>query len=380
MQHIDCLFSGRRQLLAQTHTEEELARVRRECVSRLVKCNVAQGLDVIVRSLHDGSVMVTDREKAFAGTSCISGITAYVYQIQVSIITILRTITDKQLAYIDLIPLDTLFGSSSSLVPPIKSIAAAQPSRPFSLAGSKTETSQHGRSGSFHHLSLDVKAFIANPCASEETAELYFSLYNSTEVRFVTEEYCVILNHQGTPARDAENRLGKLRTLFTDLQAADLSTSVYIVCRIVRNGAMKMKADTLSPVDELGRRTSTVRGSRGNLLSDFGTRASSVFDSNATDDSFSITSAFGVNAVQSVDTANTASTCIVEGRPSFRRPFGCAVLELPQLQKLLKESEARDVGVEFSMPIYVPKEEGSFARMHEDIILGRTKNYHKSNK
>ena len=86
MQHIDCLFSGRRQLLAQTHTEEELARVRRECVSRLVKCNVAQGLDVIVRSLHDGSVTVTDRDKAFAGTSCISGITAYVYQIQVSII------------------------------------------------------------------------------------------------------------------------------------------------------------------------------------------------------------------------------------------------------------------------------------------------------
>jgi hypothetical protein len=56
------------------------------------------------------------------------------------------------------------------------------------------------------------------------------------------------------------------------------------------------------------------------------------------------------------------------------------VLELPQLQKLLKESEARDVGVEFSLPIYVPKEESSFARMHEDVIFGRTKNYGKSNK
>jgi len=145
---------------------------------------------------------------------------------------------------------------------------------------------------------------------------------------------------------------------------------------------MKAKAETLNPGPELGRRTSTMRGSRGNLLSDFGTTrpASSVFDSNATDDSFSITSAFGVNAVQSVDTANTASTCIVEGRPSFRRPFGCAVLELPQLQKLLKESEARDVGVEFSLPIFVPKEESSFARMHEDVIFGRTKNYGKSNK
>ena len=289
------------------------------------------------------------------------------------------------MAYIDLIPLDTLFGSNSSLVPNIKSIAAAQPSRAFSLAASKAGEGPHGRSGSFHHLFLDVKAFIASPCASEETAELYFSLWNSADGRFVTEEYCVILNHLGAPARDAENRLGKLRTLFTDLQPADLVSSVYMVCRIVRNGAMKAKADTLSPGTELGRRTSTMRGSRGNLLSDFGTtrRTSSVFDSNATDDSFSITSAFNVNAVQSVDTANTAntaSTCIVEGRPSFRRPFGCAVLELPQLQKLLKESEARDVGVEFSLPIYVPKEESSFARMHEDIIFGRTKNYGKSNK
>lgn len=84
MQHIDCLFVGRRQILAQTHSEDELASVMRECVSRLVKCNVAQGLDVIVRSLKDGSVMVVDRDRIFAGTSWISGITCYVYQVQVS--------------------------------------------------------------------------------------------------------------------------------------------------------------------------------------------------------------------------------------------------------------------------------------------------------
>lgn len=83
MQHIDCLFVGRRQILAQTHSEDELARVMRECVSRLVKCNVAQGLEVIVRSLKDGSVMVVDRERALTGASWISGITCYVYQVQV---------------------------------------------------------------------------------------------------------------------------------------------------------------------------------------------------------------------------------------------------------------------------------------------------------
>ena len=83
IQHIDALWLGRRQLLSQTLSGDELSRVRRECVSRLVKCNVAQGLEVIVRSLDDGSVMVTDKERAYSGATWISGISAYVQQMQV---------------------------------------------------------------------------------------------------------------------------------------------------------------------------------------------------------------------------------------------------------------------------------------------------------
>jgi dedicator of cytokinesis protein 3 len=88
-QHIDALFLGRRQLLAQTLSVDELRRVRRECVSRLVKCNVAQGLEVIVRSLEDGSVMVVEKDRAFAGATWIGGIPSYVYQVQVRNLTIL---------------------------------------------------------------------------------------------------------------------------------------------------------------------------------------------------------------------------------------------------------------------------------------------------
>lgn len=84
VQHIDGLFLGRRQLLSQTLSADELIRVKRECVSRLVKCNVAQGLDVIVRSLEDGSVRVVDKERALSEISYINGIEAYVQQVQVS--------------------------------------------------------------------------------------------------------------------------------------------------------------------------------------------------------------------------------------------------------------------------------------------------------
>ena len=74
----------RRQRVSQTLIDAELALLKRECVSRLVKCNVAQGLEVIVRSLEDGSVVVVDRERATTELSRVGTITAYVYQVQVS--------------------------------------------------------------------------------------------------------------------------------------------------------------------------------------------------------------------------------------------------------------------------------------------------------
>ncbi len=99
---------------------------------------------------------------------------------------------------------------------------------------------------SSYHLSLDIHAFIANPCRPGETAELFFSLYNQAENRFITEEFCLILNHLGSPARDSEQRLDRLRTLFIDLKPEELGSSVYLVCKLVRNGALKMRNDHLS--------------------------------------------------------------------------------------------------------------------------------------
>lgn len=284
----------------------------------------------------------------------------------------------SKLAYIDLIPLDTLFGKDSLLT------QYTRPSGPVPMSlAPRNAGPPHERSGSFHHLFLDIKALIASPCAVGETVELYFSLYDSAKTRFVTEEFVAIYNHLGSPARDPEQRLGKVRTIFTDLKLEDLSPSTYLVCRIVRNGAMRIKPDALAPGSELGRRTSTYRGSRGDLLTAAGTsrRASSIFDSSATDDSFSITSGFGANTLHIVETVNTATTNVIEGRPSYKRPFGCAVLALPQLQKLLADSSsAGHPGVELSMPIHVPREETAFATMHDDLIAGRVKNYQISNR
>lgn len=41
----------------------------------------------------------------------------------------------------------------------------------------------------FYHVFLDLRAFVANPADPMETCELYFSLFNKNESRFISEEY-----------------------------------------------------------------------------------------------------------------------------------------------------------------------------------------------
>lgn len=230
----------------------------------------------------------------------------------------------------------------------------------FSLVEQKPFSDQ-----ALYHCLLDVRAFIASPCAPGETVELYFSLYNKTESRFVTEEFCLVLNHLGSPAKDSEQRLGRLRTLFIDLKHEDLS-GLCLICRMVRNGALRMRADQ-GTLDT--RRAPSVRNGSIAPASERGAR--STIREDATDDSFSVTSGFGVHRTATRDTTVTASAgSLLDGKGSYRRPLGCAVLELPQLARL-----EGDKGAEYSMPIYLPREEESFATLHEDILQNRTKAY-----
>lgn len=186
----------------------------------------------------------------------------------------------------------------------------------------------------------------------------------------MTEEFCLILNHLGSPARDSEQRIGRLRTLFADLKLDDLGSSVYLVCNLVRNGALKMRGDTASGTLDSVTRSGTL-GRSGATHSQMGTLLStpSIAES-ATDDSFSVTSGFGGHRTTTVETAMTTAASIVDGRPTFRKPLGCAAISLPHLAKMM--SDAGD-GMEVSMPIYAPRDEAAFGTIHEDIIHGRTK-------
>ncbi|KAF9562776.1 cytoplasmic protein [Agrocybe pediades] len=352
-EHIEALHLGRRQLLAQTLSAEETVNMRRDCVTRLVSGNLVQGLDVIVRHPTWGSLVTVDVEGEIDPRSWVSAIRMYAMQVSLAYLDVtyddprpysLGTSTD----YIPSVPLPT---PANSVFPDL----SRQKSRSRSI-GQGIEDLPNS-TPKFWHVFLDLRAFVASPCAPGETAELFFSLYKK-QGTFVTEEFCAILNHNGVLSRDPSSRI---RTLFVDLATSDVQDPIYLVCRIVRNGAMKIGNGIGSNGD--GR-----RGSETSLRTD---SLSPTLTSMGWNDQI---------------TAST-STLISPGSArfsgfgenlQFRRPFGCAILELTQLSKMIAEQSDVSPLKEYTMPIYVPTSETSFSMIHQNIINNNTKEFEKS--
>ncbi|KAN0061214.1 Deoxycytidine kinase 1 [Thecaphora frezii] len=354
-EHIEVLHMARRQLLAQTLSAEEVSRLRRECVARLVKGNVAQGLDVIVRHPGRGGLVDVDFSgKDYHPDSWISGIRLFALQAASAYVdqdddsgsggtgtaaagagmefaasnafntTSPSTTTSGVLS-------STYSRKTATSLTRQTSIVAGGGAGP---SGGAVDRSAVAGGAKYFHVLLDLKAFVASPCSLGETAELYFSLYNRAESRFLTEEFCVILNHNGAPLRESEGRLGKTRALFTDLSAGDMQ-DLNIVCRIVRNGAMRL-------------------GGAGN---------DATFDGRISDQG---------------DNSPAFRASRMTSERTFRRPFGCAVLELGQHHRFSPEVASSSTMREHAMPIFVPVNEAAFSTLHQDIIASRIKEFEKS--
>ncbi|KDN50840.1 hypothetical protein K437DRAFT_273050 [Tilletiaria anomala UBC 951] len=374
-QHIEVLHVARRQLLAQTLSVEEVGKLRRECVARLVKGNLAQGLDVIARHPGRGGLVDVDFIGSDADVqSWISGIRLLALQAALAYVDQEMTGSAGGTGVID-IATNTAFGitapttSSSGMLATLSSSGAISAStttksgitaplnrpRQSALPAPRPQRSslvpqrnEGSPTAKYFHVYLDVRAFVASPCSPGETAELYFSLYNKVEARFLTEEYCIILNHQGVPARESEGRLDKMRALFTDLSPSDM-LDLNLVCRIVRNGAMRISGESRSLVGA----TTFISEVPG---------PSTTFD--GTDESIS-----GLTGSRRARMTSDRT---------FRRPFGCAVLELGQHHQFALETSNSSSLKEHIMPIFVPANEATFSTLHQDIIASRIKELEKS--
>ena len=347
--HIEALHLGRRQLLAQTLSAEETVALRRDCVARLVTGNMVQDLDIIVRHPTWGALVAVDVEGEVDPRSWVSAVRMYAMQTGLAYMNVpadLNLVKPTEY-YTPSAPIPTPAHSAFPDLtrPRHSSRLVGSLANPTSLSGASAKPSP----AKFYHIFLDLRAFVASFCAPGELAELFFSIYKHSEhPRFVTEECCVVLNHNGVLAREGGSTI-RARTLFTDIAQSDAQDTLFLVCRIVRNGAMKMASNISSGmpgVDSSRRRPS--------------------------DSSISLVDFSGAG--------RTPSSPLSQEIANYRRPFGCAVLELTQLSKVVAEGSDMSSMREYTMPIYVPVNEALFSMLHQDIIAGNSIEYEKSSR
>ncbi|KAI7867741.1 dedicator of cytokinesis-domain-containing protein [Spinellus fusiger] len=178
-----------------------------------------------------------------------------------------------------------------------------------------------------------------------------------------------------------ESQIGKLQTLFVDLSPHDLNEGLYLVCRIVRLGGMKL-------IDKEKDHFGTTGGHTSMMFHGDGTRIMNYFES-----------------ANHRTTLKSGIALPVPTSQLCRRPFGCAVLHLggllhktetngftslhhssPNASASAYFSSAtptsgpavRILPSEHDMRIYTATTESTFSVLHEDIINNSVKDIEKN--
>jgi hypothetical protein len=386
------LYQGRRQLLSQTLSQEELYKLRRTLVAKLELGNKLQGLDVLVRHPERGH-LVGERSSSIVKVmrmhlemgaskppkesmgSVKSGTAAMEWALRSSYAALNNPSSS----------------SASGNNPSSSSISAATTGLTYmsgqSAPSSLTKDSMRDPAADVSKLCslhFELTACTASICLPGEYAELAFFIYNKQESKLVSEEFLVIIDYNGNPRGiGLDDKLGgivggggaRLRSLFTDLAARDLCEQTILVCRIVRVGKMNV-----SDKESVG----IISGTAGVSPS-----------------------AGGGGSPGSLSPAGSAGH-LYESAVGYRRPFGCAILELGEVWNSAVSSGALanaavspsgavvgnvaggsgsassllgNVGVdggivprEYVMKIYVPSQESNFPVLHE-LIANKSSGY-----
>lgn len=240
------------------------------------------------------------------------------------------------------------------------------------------------------HLLINMRAFVGSICNSaHEGVELMFGLYARHEHHFISEFYLVELNHNGVPAGPRpEDMVGRIHTLFTDLTSRDIADEIYLVCRIFKAGEAKdvlrpdasnststhkdqSRASVLFDMARPGSGGSRLHKSTSSIIRPKGSRVSQIFQRSTSPERQPPTSP-GLKTAHSVGSFGTVKANGVSKGPSYRRAFGCAVLDLSKVLQETRASSGPESGTEHIIPIFVPSQEGDFHQLHESIIESKT--------
>ncbi|KAJ3415575.1 hypothetical protein HDV05_004626 [Chytridiales sp. JEL 0842] len=328
------LYQGRRQLLSQTLSQEELVKLRRSLVAKMDMGNRMQGLDVVIRHPERGH-LVGERS-----SSVVKALRMHM-EIGASGPSVEEAAGKP--------PRDNASGGIGGLTfmsgqPPSASFAKDTLLNPTPSDLSKICT-----------LQFELTACTASICLPGEYTELAFFIYNKQESKIVSEEFLVIIDYNGNPRGAEDGGKARLKTLFTDLGSRDLCEQTILVCRIVRVGKMNVS-------DKEGSGT--------------------------------------VGSASSLVSPGSSSGSLNEGVGGYRRPFGCAILELGEvwnasvstnsaapLNSPVSVTSASILGRtggegvlaprEYVMKIYVPSNEANFPTLYE-LIANKLSGYEVS--
>ncbi|RKP10227.1 dedicator of cytokinesis-domain-containing protein, partial [Thamnocephalis sphaerospora] len=323
------LFNGRRQLISQALPQDALVRLRQQLVQLIAYGNRLQNLDQVARSAEGevlgqaGQAMALYREHL-------------------------------RLSCSDLRPGAPITTVSAEAFAPSPAASSLPRSTSVRMTRRNTAWDVPVEPTAFFHLSLDLDAFVASVCSSNERVELYFWLYDCQRDRQLSECFICELTENGVAAD--HDKIGRLRTVFLELTERELlEDDLYVVCRVVRRGRMVLG------VDEAFRDASVDYASPGPLA----------------DGRFS-TGDRGASDGHGTQAAGTLS----ESRLSndIRRPVGVAVLSLREALRSHDTDRAEVLLGEHVLPIYKPATELNFAELHRAIISQQTSEFTRAPK
>ncbi|KAG4088185.1 hypothetical protein H8356DRAFT_1281091 [Neocallimastix lanati (nom. inval.)] len=322
------LFQGRRQLLARTLSDKELVNLRYELIQYMDEGNRLQNLDFILRDPETGKI-IDIKKSRFSNEESTSNYSV----LQIYRMHMMKSEEEEEH---NTIKKPKRSNTISGRVPSDINTNIARTksdnnnfnngpaSAPVISNNNTTFTSSTPlQPTKFSHLFFEFHKSSAVFCTPGEYSEYSVALFNRIENRYVSETFIFKLNAFNLPY--TENKpYSQLRTLFVDLSHRDLNDNIYLVIKIVRVGRMNMSdKDLIKSSDS------------------------------------SNTSASTINM--------TSTMSLVPGNPngmvSFRRPYGCAIMELGSI--LLNKQEIKP---EYTLRIYVPTQENQFSTMHENII------------
>ncbi|GAA5944251.1 guanine nucleotide exchange factor DCK1 [Sporobolomyces koalae] len=337
----DTLHAGRMRLLSNMLDLEDARALKSELVTCLAKGNIEQGLDIIVRHPTTGQLIDLDLGAGSTQEDWLSIVRLYATQVALAYNTPLPLLNRP-------LPLPSV-GAPLAFEP-------SEPISPFCTAPSANPASR------LHHISVDYEGLSANIAAPGELVELHFSLFNQSDTRYITEEFCLVLDHNGIPVRP--NGVSRIQTLFRNLSQHDVQDQLYLVCRIVKNGGIKpSSAANPTQTPPLSHRSTFMSYSPGPRSETASIADAASMASNGANEA----------SVEHIGSSQEMLVSDPAGRLSCRRPFGCAVLEVSQFNH-----RQDDDSLPLVMPIFVPVSEASAATLHEDIIASRTKEFEKS--